>query len=401
MRWVYHALGWVSGRGLAPPCDTAARREFPMPRPRPSDLLTGLWCLVVSAAWGGGLAAAPPPDLTVAAITLGPRATGPTLTAEALAHRVVLFVFWRRGCDECLAAMPMLEQTHRALGPSGLLVLGSHVERGTLSEVRQTVDKLGLTFPIVDDSKLAGYDVPTPPHALLFDHTGRCLAQGSPREMAAEAATVMRDAPPVVLQGRHLEKLAPLERLLKEEVKFGAALQKAGDLTSADDAATAEEATFVVERLRAHGAAMLAEADAARAADAHEAAAILQRAMTAFRGDAVAERAGELLREWRRDKRFTDGLQAASLSAQLEGLRLQALAAAAQPPTARGGVAPRSPSSPPRTASIGTVARVPPLIRQQMAQLAGLVRRLSPESRYASRAEAIAVEFSLDLPAAP
>lgn len=372
-----------------------------MPRARPIASSVIAICLLAAARGAHTRAAAPPADLTVAAITLGQRAGGPTLSAESLAHRVVLLVFWRRGCEECLAAMPMLEQAHGALGPAGLLVLASHVERGTLSEVRQTADKLGLTFSVVDDSKVAGYDVPAPPHALLFDHTGRCIAQGSPREMATAAAAALRDAPPVVLQGRHLEKLASLERLLREEVKFGAALQKAEELSSADDAATAAEATFVVERLRAHAASMLTEAATARATDAHEAAGILQRVMTAYRGDAVAEQAGELLREWRRDRLFTDGLKAASLAGQLEALRRQALAAAAPPPASRSGTSTQSAASPPRTASIATVGRVPPLLRQQMTQVAGLVRRLSPDSRYALRAEAIAVEFGLDLPVAP
>lgn len=341
-------------------------------------------------------AAAPQPAnlaFTIADVMLGEAISGPELTADSLKHRVVLLAFWNREEPASTNAMPLLEQTSRTLANRGVLVIGSHGGAGASVEVKPTVEKLGLTFPVLDDCAVKGLDLQPMPHVLLFDHTGKCVARGSPLEMAARTNEAARDAPPLVLAGRHLEKQMGLERMLWDESKFGAVLRKAGELTEGEDEAAAEEARYVIERLNAHGESLLAEAEKAKATDAVVAAGLLQRVVTAFRGGDLGKRAMELQREWKQDKAFTDGLQAASLAAQLETLRAQVLA----PPAGRYGRGPR----PGGTASMAAAQRIPPAVKAQMAQIAGMVRQLCPDSRYAARAEEIAIELQLQLPAAP
>lgn len=357
--------------------------------------------LVAAVTLAGVTASAEPPppaELTIGGLTLGKPATGELLAPDSLRHRVVLLVLWNRSGEASREALMLLEQTHRGHAPAGLLVVASHVGRGTLAEVRQTVDKLGISFPVVDDSSIAGLEPSDPPLALVFDHRGGCIARGGPRDMAGRAVAALREAPPYVLAGRHLVKLATLERLLRDESHFGAALRRAGELTGDSDAATADEAAFVVERLTAAAADMLARADAMRAADAATAAALAQRVASAFRGTDIGLGAAGRLREWRRDPAFAGGLQAASLVAQLEAMRTQALAEAA---AGRSGTGLRPPPAVPRTASLATAARIPAHVRSRMSQVAAMVRRLGPGSRYADRAEEIAVELGLELPAEP
>jgi len=94
----------------------------------------------------GQAAAEPLPDITLDAVTLGDPASGETITKEALAHRVVLLVFWSRTCDTCKAALPMLEQVYRSLSPAGLVMAGCHTTRGSAPEIRDAAEKLGVTL---------------------------------------------------------------------------------------------------------------------------------------------------------------------------------------------------------------------------------------------------------------
>lgn len=359
------------------------------------------WLLVVALWCGAAVRGAAAPEIgqgpTISQVTLGRRASGEELLPEALRHRVVLVVFWNRTSEACREVMPALEQAHRCLGPAGLLIVASHVGRGTLAEVRQAVAKLGVTFPVVDDSSVEGLDPPDPPFALLFDHVGGCIARGSPADVAAPMTAALREAPPVVLAGRRLAALGSLERMLRDEAHFGTALRKAVELAKSADEATAAEAAYVVEQLTAESERLLARAASVKPDDPASAAALVQRVMNAYRGTDVAREATNLLREWRQERPFIEGLQAADLAAQLEALRTQALVQA-------GGfkVAPTGQfQPPPRVASLATAAKVSPHAKAQLGRVAAMIRRLAPGSRYAERAEEISLELGLDLPPAP
>lgn len=359
------------------------------------------WGGVCSAALGVSLAFAAEPaapqagnlPFTLADVTLGEHVSGEDVTRGDLEHHVVLLAFWTQARKAGEAGMPLLEQAHRSLGPAGLRVVGLHVERGAVPEVRRAALELGLTFPVFDGGAVKGFDPEEPPFALLFDHGGRCVAQGGLAEMAARAVAAVNAAPPVVLAGRRLEKLTAFERMLRDEAKFGVVLRKAESLTADDDGTLAEEATYLSERLRAHGEALLAKAEALKPNDPLEAATLLHRAATAYRGDAIGRRAVDCQREWKRDKAFSDGLQAASLAAELEALRGQALA---RPPGGRS-----QPGGSPAVAGIKAAAAIPPPLKAQMAQIAAMVLQLSPGSKYAVRAEQIALELGLHPSAGP
>jgi len=233
-------------------------------------------------------------------------------------------------------------------------------------------------------------DFEAPPHAMLFDHTGRCIARGSPRELADKAARAVQTAPPVILAGRKLEKLIGVEKMLRDEARFVAVLRKCGSLVDSADAETAAEAAFVIERLTSHAEALLAEAEEHKASDAYRAAGLLNRVVAAYRGHDASKRAVDLQREWKKDKQFADGLRAADMAGQLEALRGQALTQAS------GGK-----NQGQDIASMAVVNKIAPAVKSHLAQLAGMVRQLSPGSKFAARAEDIAVELGLTLPPPP
>ena len=342
------------------------------------------------------VAAGLPLTFRVADVTIGDRVAGETLAADSLLHRVVLVEFWNHECKECRASLPLLEQFHSAQSPAGLLVIGAHVKGGGPVEVRQEAEKAGTTFPVVIKASIKGLDPPTIPHVVVFDHTGACIARGTVQEVAEKALAAVRAAPPLVLAGRHLEQLPALEKMLRDESKFAAVIRKASESAESADAATAEEAKFVLECLNKHAAATIAKAEVLKPVDAYESAALLQRLAAPIRGHEIGIRALELQREWKRVKQFSSGLQAAQIAGQLEALRGQALAQATAP---RSGGYGRQPA--PKVASLDASKRISPQVKHQLAQLVGMVRQLAPGSKYASRAEEITLELGLELPAGP
>ena len=354
-------------------------------------LVAGLAGVRVSAAEPADPARLP--TITVADVSLGLRAAGEPLTVESLQHRVVVFAFWNHESQDSRAMLPLLEQLHRSQAPAGLLVVGAHIQSGGPVEVREAARKADLTFPVVVKPSIKGLDPPAPPHVVVFDHTGAAIASGTIQEVAQPVLAAVRAAPPIVLAGRHLQKLPAIERMLRDDAQLKAALHKATELAESADEATAEEARFVLERLGVLAASLLAKAEATKATDPAAATELLHRVATAFRGHEAGDRAVNLQREWKRDPQVTNGLQAAHLAWQLEALRAQALAPASVP---RSGGQPG-----PRVASMKTVASIPPAVKDRLAQLAASILLLGPGSTYASRAEEIAIELGLDLPTSP
>jgi len=55
----------------------------------------------------------------------------------------------------------------------------------------------------------------------------------------------------------------------------------------------------------------------------------------------------------------------------------------------------------PKVASMDAARKIPPPVKNQLAQMVGMVRQLGPGTKYAARAEEIALELGLEIPAAP
>jgi thiol-disulfide isomerase/thioredoxin len=104
-----------------------------------------------------------------------------------------------------------------------------------------------------------------------------------------------------------------------------------------------------------------------------------QRCAAAFRGTATGTQAAALLKDWKQDRRFQDSVKAARQCGQLEATRGRIVRSLGDPDQITPALA----------------AKVPESMRKQMADVVTSIRRLSPESVAAARAEEIATEFSL------
>jgi thiol-disulfide isomerase/thioredoxin len=324
-----------------------------------------------------------PPAISVGGIKLGTLVSGPARTPESLAHRVVVLEFWGVNCPPCIKSMPALESLHRQLGPGGLVVIGAHAQDATPAEIKEVVDDLGVSFTIVEQAQVeGGMDFGGIPHCMVFDHTGVCIFRGHPNRAHDLIAAAVRSSPAAVLEGKELVKLAAFSRQLRDESMFAAVLKKAQGLARSGDAATASEAAYVAEKLEAYGTRLLAGAREAQTDDPLRAMHLAQRCAAAFRGTDTGVEAAALLKEWKQDRRFQDAVKATRQCRQLEATRARISRALGDPETITPQLA----------------ARVPDQLRQQLFDLVASIRRLSPDSTAATRADEIATELGLEEP---
>lgn len=132
---------------------------------------------------------------------------GRTVSLASLRGKVVVLNFWATWCQECRPEMPMFERLHREFAAQGLMVLGINAREGT-EAVRAYAKELGLTFPLILDSKgeINGtYGVIGLPTTFLIDRNGQAVALAvGPREWANPSARTLIQtllAKPVALKG--------------------------------------------------------------------------------------------------------------------------------------------------------------------------------------------------------
>ena len=130
-----------------------------------------------------------------------------TVSLAGLRGRVVLLNFWATWCLECRPEMPVFEQLHRKFATQGLRVIGINARERTAA-VREYSKELGLTFPLVLDSRgeiNAAYGVIGLPTTFIVGRDGRAVALAvGPREWTSLPARALIQtllAEPAALKG--------------------------------------------------------------------------------------------------------------------------------------------------------------------------------------------------------
>lgn len=99
-------------------------------------------------------------------------------TVDDYRGKVVLVNFWASWCPPCLAELPLLERTQKALAAKNATVLGINTRDNT-EDALGFVDRFDLTFPSLRDGSgdiAEEWGVVQYPESFLLDKRGRVAA---------------------------------------------------------------------------------------------------------------------------------------------------------------------------------------------------------------------------------
>jgi thiol-disulfide isomerase/thioredoxin len=128
------------------------------------------------------------------------------LTRDSLRGKVVLVDFWTYSCVNCLRALPYIKAWDAKYRADGLVVIGVHAPEFEFehdsANVRASLDKLGITYPVVMDNDMAIWNAfhnqYWPAHYFI-DVNGRIrhhhFGEGQYAESEAVIRALLRDVP--------------------------------------------------------------------------------------------------------------------------------------------------------------------------------------------------------------
>lgn len=129
------------------------------------------------AAAGAESGGAKPPDFELSTLD------GKTVRlSDHLGKDVVLIDFWATFCDPCLASMPHLDEVYKKHKDKGFVVLGVSIDGPeSIAQVKNTVSKLGVSFPILLDQETRVVGLYNPktsaPFSVLIGRDGSIIAK--------------------------------------------------------------------------------------------------------------------------------------------------------------------------------------------------------------------------------
>lgn len=149
--------------------------------------------------------------------------SGPKVTADELAGKVVLVDCWGVNCGPCRALLPKMEQVWQSFRSKPFVLLGSHRQGRQPDKVAELVKANKLTYPQYDGAGLASGEPSFRgiPFLYVVNHRGKIVYSGSSEKSAIEAvvnALGEVGAPPTLLPGVILTKKSPYKSLEKQLV---------------------------------------------------------------------------------------------------------------------------------------------------------------------------------------
>lgn len=167
--------------------------------------------------------------------------SGPKITEEDLAGKVVMIDEWGVNCGPCKQLLPQMQKYWSSYKTKPFVLIGSHRQGRKPEEVAALVKANGLTYPIYDGVGLAGGEPNNGgsiPFIYVVNHRGKVVYEGRSDREAIEAAMnawmAIGQLPPltgnVVFGKKHpyksLEKqlvlgkpVASIEKRLKDDIK--------------------------------------------------------------------------------------------------------------------------------------------------------------------------------------
>ena len=170
--------------------------------------------------------------------------SGPKITADDLAGKVVLVDEWGINCPPCRALLPHMQKLWNANKGKPFVLIGSHRQGRAPEKVKELVDANKLTYPVYDYAGLV--DEPSNggglPHMYVVNHRGKVVYSGRSHDecvAAVQAAIQAVGAMPTLCGGvslqafKSMEKQLVLGKPIKNQVKALQTAVKKGEAKSA------------------------------------------------------------------------------------------------------------------------------------------------------------------------
>jgi hypothetical protein len=254
-------------------------------------------------------------------IKFGKAVVGAVPTTEDMKGHVVVIGYWG---GEFATVLNRLNKMNEDLAPYGLLAIASSPAAKEGEDLAVTAAARGHGFPILDlvyvkENDDGKYQTQKRGHALVFDHTGKCIFRGS----AYDA-----DKPVRVAIGRKLIDeacgAAPPADLKAVVEAFAAGTDpvavysKVTPLTKSSDETTKTAAKKLAEAILAPGSKTLADAQANTKTDPVTAFLAAEGVAARYKNTPLAEKAQTLTTSLRPDKAVANELKARTALAQLQ-----------------------------------------------------------------------------------
>jgi peroxiredoxin len=114
----------------------------------------------------------------------GSTPTGTPLALYDTKGKLFLLNFWATWCAPCIEEMPALQSLHTKFKDRGFQVIGIAVD-DTEENVRETIQKFGITYPIIIDNKAQSkrqYQVKGFPESFVLDGEHRVMVITDPAD---------------------------------------------------------------------------------------------------------------------------------------------------------------------------------------------------------------------------
>jgi len=75
------------------------------------------------------------------------------LNWEHIKGKIVILDFWAYWCGGCLKELQIINQEYKKIQEAGIVVIGIHTAEGEIEEIKKTIKKYGLHYPICIDTR--------------------------------------------------------------------------------------------------------------------------------------------------------------------------------------------------------------------------------------------------------
>ena len=227
--------------------------------------------------------------------------SGPKVTADDLAGKVVLVDEWGINCPPCRALLPFMQKLWNANKDKNFVLIGSHRQGREVAKVKELVDANKMTYPVYDYAGIA--EEPANggglPFMYVVNHRGKVIYSGRDADLAfaeVQAAILAVNAPPSLCDGVQFQAFKPMSKQLvlgksiKSQVKtLEAAVKKGnGKNPTAVQQKQAEEAQSILDAINTAKTDLKEEIEAKKATNPEEALKLVKAYITTFPAEGAA-----------------------------------------------------------------------------------------------------------------